>query len=711
LEVEIEDNRVVQILGDRNHPLTGGFTCTKGRHSGDLTTDPSRFLTAQRRRAGGGLEPMDTDQAIAEVGSSLRAIVERYGADAVGLWPGTQANCSTLGVRTVGALRRSLGTRKLFTPLTIDQAPKGVAAQRLGAWLGGVQRFEDSDVWMFVGYNPLVSMMGGWMWGFSPQNGVSRLREAKRRGMKIIVVDPRQTETAKFADLHLQLRPGTDALLFASLLHVVLRDGLEDRDFCTRFAEGGEQLRAAVREAAPEQVAARVGVDADAIVLAARWFATARRGMVSTGTGANMGAEANLVEHLAGCLNTVCGRWARAGDLVAAPPTLNAVERWTVDTVYTPNRPPAALGPPREGVVVHEAEQGWQSRVRGGTPLFFGELPAAMLPDEILEPGDDRLRALIVVGGNPAVALPDQERTVQALSKLDLLVSVEPYPTATARLSHYVLAPALQLERADHTAHKELTIGSPFAQYTPALLKPAPGVREDWEYVFALAHALDLELELFGRTFKPRDALPSSDELLAASVEGGRVSLDEVKRHAGGHLYDELPPMRVQPAEPGAGKFRLLPPDVAAELDAALSSRPSRRPFALVVRRAKEAMNSTGTRTPGLSRRSYNPCFVHPADLSRLALVGGDQVRITSDHGSMPAIVEPDRTLRPGVVAMTHHFGGLPDDDDGPDTGSNTGRLVSAFDGIQAFSGQPQTTAVPITIEPLAVAESPGAGG
>lgn len=692
LTLDVVDGRVERAQGDREHPLTAGFTCVKGRHIHHLHSDPSRFVTAQRRGGSGKLEPVDTDEAIAEVGAALRDILERHGPDAIGLFAGTYSHLIGLTRPALMAFWEALGSRKYFSTITLDQAAKRVTARRLGRWQGGLQRFADSDVWMFVGHNPLVSMLGRWQWGFPAQNGVRQLREAKARGMQVIVVDPRRTETAGHADIHLQLRPGTDAILLAGFLHVIFEEGLEDRDFCARHVDGLDALRAAVRDVTPAFAAARTDVPAEDIVAAARCFANARKGMISTGTGANMGRDANLVEHLAASLNVVCGRWARAGEPFYQTPVLGPAASTPREAVTPPDR--------------SWEREGWRSRVRGGTPLLDGEVPASMLPDEILDPGADRVRALIVVGGNPAAAIPDQQRTVDALSQLELLVSIEPYPNETAQLSHYVLPPALCLETAEHTGLKEAFFDVPFSQYTEAILDPPPGVREDWVYAFALARELELEIEVLGKTYAPGDPLPSSEELLAAATRNGRVSLDEIKRHPHGRLYDELPPLIVQPADDDGARFELLPGDVARELADGLGDvADDARPFRLIVRRMKGTCNTTGRRVPGFLKAPHNPCSLNPEDLAELGLADGDLVRVTSEHGSVAAVVQGDRTLRRGAVSLPHVFGDLPGNDDDPRVyGTNSGRLLSAVVDVQPVSGQPWMTAVPVSIEPLATA-------
>ena len=684
--VTVEDGRATKVVGDRDNPLTSGYTCPKGRRLGDFHHSPDRFLSSQQR-VGERLVPMAAADAISDTGTRLRQIIDRHGPDSVAVFIGTQTYTATLTYTFVTAWARALGTHKIFSTTTVDQSAKWVAAERLGTWMGGRQRFEDSDVWLLAGTNPLVSMQGGEVSGFPVHGGPRRLREARQQGLKLIVADPRRSDTARHADHHLALIPGTDAVLFAGLLHVILAEGLHDQEFCDQHANGLDALRGAVRDATPAVVAGVTGLRAEEIVAAARTFGSARRGMATSGTGANMGPWSNLVEHLLQALNVVCGRFPAAGDRAAGGPVLGGT-----------GAPRAQVQPPGRSF-----ERGFHSRI-GGYGTMLGQLPSAILPDEILEPGPDRVRALVVSGGNPAACLPDQVKAVRALSALDLLVTVDPYPSETARLAHYVIAPALSLERADHTRPYERWFSEPFAQYTEPLLPRPPGVVEDWEFFLGLAGAMGLTLRIGRRTFAPGDPAPTSEQLLASFAKQGRVGLDEVRAYPHGARFD-LPPVLVQPGDGQAGRFELCPPDVAAELAAALSGErlqaSAARPFRLVVRREKETINTLGRRLPGLPQTPYNPCHMHPDDAAKLPAHAGDTVEIVSDHGRLRAVLALDSTLRPGVLSMTHCYGDLPGHDDDPHAfGANPGRLLSLDHDTETINAMPRMTAVPVSVTP-----------
>jgi anaerobic selenocysteine-containing dehydrogenase len=691
LVVDVEDGRVVEVTGDKDHPLTQGFTCAKGRRIGDFHSDPERLLSSVRRRPDGTFEPIAALDAAGEVATRLQAIVDAHGPDAVGLFVGTQALTASLTYSFMAAWFRALGSRKRFATMTIDQSAKTVAAGRLGTWAGGRTRFADADVWMLVGTNPLVSMQGGELTGFPVHDGLRELAARRRRGMKLVVVDPRRTEVATHADLHVQLRPGTDAAFLAGIHHVLVRDGLVDHDFCDRWVLGLEELRAAVETATPDVVAQIAGVAPEQVVEAAHLFGRARRGMAKSGTGPDMGPWANLAEHLVQALNVVCGRFPREGDQPAGGGVLQRNQVYRAQAVsprrFWDHSPKSRLGP------------AWMP----------DELMSPLLPAEILTDGPDRIRALVVVGGNPAAAFPGQSRILEALEDLELLVTIDPYLTETSRLAHYVIAPALALERADDTRGYEHYSDLPFAQHTSAVLPMPPDVIDDWAFFFELAAAMGLTLRMGRREYAPGDPRPTDEELLAARADGGYVDYADVLGRPHGHVFaDVAAPVVEAPAADASGRFELLAPDVAEELASALAALaddpgPADRPFRLVVRRAKETMNSLGRRLPGLPRHPYNPCFAHPSDVEALGLAPGALVAITSAHGAIAAVLDADDTLRPGVLSMTHCFGGSPGLDDDPLAfGSNPTRLLSIDEDLQSINLMPLMSAVPVSVSPLA---------
>jgi len=684
LLVDVEDGRVTHVAGDPDHALTRGFTCTKGRHLGELHHAPDRFLTAQRNGPE-GLQPIPTDQAIDEVAAQLRTILDEHGPESIALFVGTQSYTASLTFSFAGAWLRAVGSHKRFSTMTIDQSAKWVASARLGSWAAGRERFEDSDVWMLVGTNPLVSMQGGDLTGFPVHDGLRRLAEARERGLQLIVVDPRRTEVAAHADLHLQLVPGTDVALFAALLRTILAEDLYDQEFCDQWVDGLDALRAAVEPITPEIASDITGVDRDLIVDAARMFGRAGRGMAKTGTGPDMGPHANVAEHLVQAMNVVCGRFPREGHRYAGTGVLGGRRNLRAQPI-----------PP-----MRTWERGFQSRTGVGT--LMGELPSPILPEEILEPGADRVRALVVCGGNPASAFPDQRRIIDALGALELLVTIDPFPSETAQLAHYVIAPTMSLERSDNTRGFEHIFSEPFAQHTGPILERPGDVIEDWEFFFELASRMGLLLNIGTRVWEPGSDRPTSEALLESFAQRAQVPYDAVRAEPHGAEFDVDPIIVGPPAPDATARFALLADDVAEELQSALEAlvrahaAPVARPLLLVVRRSKNVMNSLGRRVPIGS--PYNPCFVHPDDLAALAAVDGDLLVLTSDHGTITVVAAADATLRRGVVSITHCYGALPGDDDDPrQYGANPARLLSLTEHRQPISQMPWMSAVPVSV-------------
>lgn len=686
LLVDIDDGVVTKIIGDRDNALSRGFTCPKGRRGGDFHHGPQRLTTSLRRDDQGDLQPVDVASATAEIAERLGKIIDEHGVDAVAIFQGTQSTFATLSRPFLQSWIRALGSHKHFSTMTIDQSAKWIVPLRMGQYLGGGQRFEDADVWLLSGTNPMVSLNAGNFDGPLVNDPSARIRDARRRGLKLIVIDPRRTETAARADLHLQPLPGHDSLVFAGLLHVILSEGLHDAGFCEQYVDGLDDLRLAVGEVTPQVVERRTGIPAADLVTAARIFGGARRGMVSTGTGVCMGPHSNVAEHLAISLNVVCGRYLRAGEPVGLPAMLQPMIASRAD-VAPPDR---------------TWEEGFRSRV-GGVGRLLGQLPSGILPDEILEPGPDRVRAMIVVGGNPVSALPDTERATAAFRSLDLLVTIDPRLTETAQLADFVIAPTLEFERADHTVSMEAIFPIPFAQYAAPLLAPPPGVIEDWRFLFDLAAQLGLQLRFAGRDLDMTEP-PTSEDLLALLAERGRVPMAELR--AGSHgVTAEVAPVLVAPRSPtSSDRLQLLPDDVRIELEIALGTAEpdDAYPLRLAVRRMREVMNSLGRDVEGLPDHPYNPAFMHPSELAARGLAEGQLVEVSSAHGRLAAVVHADAKVRSGVVSMTHSWGGPVASSDPRSGGSNVNRLLSMTHRIEAINRMPLMSGVPVAVRSLA---------
>lgn len=404
--------------------------------------------------------------------------------DVLAVYPGN-GNLSNPINPVIGAMFiMAMGTfpQRFFSVHTIDQAGKVIAQALHGRWMAGPQPFATSETWIMVGTNPVISKQG------LSINPGQTVKQTVRQGMKLIVIDPRETESAAHAFLHLRPQPGQDPSLLAGLLRVILTEGLYDRDFVAANTVGLGALMAAVAPFTPEHVADVASVSASDVVLAARTFAAAKSGCVVTATGAHFPLHGTLSEYLALCLNTVCGRWVRAGEAHAQPHVL-------LPEVAIRAQPYAPFTP---------WDYSETSRINGLPKTVVGA-PTGTMPEEILTPGPGQVRALICSGSNPAVSLPDQNRAGRALGVLDLLVAIDVEMSNTARMADYVIPDRMSLETPGCTQFTEsmkyygIWTGGfevPYAMYAPATVAPPVGsdTIESWQFFYELAKKLGLQI-------------------------------------------------------------------------------------------------------------------------------------------------------------------------------------------------------------------------
>lgn len=686
---DVEDGRVTAVRGDPDDPVFGGYTCIKGRQLAEAHYAPERLLATQKRMPDGSWSAIDSDTALDEIAAQLRTIIDRHGPHAVAINAGSYAFQNSAGVATATAFAQGLGTRNIYTSVTLDQPAKVYTTMRYGYWEAGLQSFDTADVCFMIGNNPIVSHYApaGSLPPFSPSR---RLRDAKARGLKLIVADPRESDVARLADIHLPVLPGEDSAMLAGMIHVIIKEELYDRNFVGAHVDGFAELAEAVTRFTPEFAAKKSGLEAEQIISAAHMFATAQRGIAAAGTGSEMSGEGTLVAYLITALNIICARFCQEGELSSIP------------RVFTPVSPRRAqVGPP----VALFGEGFPRSRFRGLTHLGT-EMPCNVLADEILTPGEGQVRALINIGGNPVVAFPDQEKIARALDSLELLVSIDVMMAQTARRSHYVLAPKMCLERDDISSLSEWWYEVPYARYTRAIAAPpAPGLMDEYEMLWGLAKRLGFALPLAGGPC-PTDTLPDKAAFLDMVTAGclvppSQVLADSVDGAA--VIYADLHP-RVQPPDPASsGRFDLAAGDMPAALVATAATAIEARQgfdFLLVTRRTRSRFNSTGGHLRALrAKRTTNPAHIHPDDLVRLGVSDGDLVRIESAVGTIVSVAEASPAVRPGIVSIAHAYG---DVGSGPDSvreqGVSTNRLVRETEAYDPITGQSLQSAIPVNI-------------
>lgn len=702
--VTFEDDRPVKVTGDPKGAFEG-YTCPKGRALPEQYNDPRRLLASQKRQDDGTFTPIASEQAIDEIAARLRDIVTAHGPQSVAIYFGTGILSTFFGSTMTHFFLQALGSPMAFDAGTIDKPAEKIAPALHGSWHAGPQSFASSDTWMIVGANPVIAKSNG----VPTNNPAMRLKKAVNEGMKLILIDPRKTETSRRAAVHLQARPGEDPAILAGIIHIILAEQLYDHAFVKENAIGLDEMRAATAPFTPDYVAARADVPVEDLLAAARTFAGGKRGMVSCSTGASFSTHGNLTFYLGLCINTLCGRWGRAGDKVTYQNVLLPT--------YVPRAQPRAPYSPF-GAHVMQAS---------GLRQTAAGMPSAVLADEMLHDGPGRVRALICIGGNPMSAWPDQRRTEAAIENLDLMVQLDILMSATARKADYVIAVPMAFETPYASYMSEMVkyagpvrgMEMPWAQYSPALLDPPAGsdVVAEHAFLFQLAQRMGLQLH-WGNVYSagkfeehpPRtgtfdmDRVPSLDEMWELLTLDSRIPLEEVKKHPHGAVFDL--DVRVQDREPDcAAALQLADPLMMAEL-AAVHAEDSRVahsdfPFQLVCRRLNKYNNSQLITLPGHGAgKPYNPLYIHPDDLDALGLTDGLVARLRSRSGEALAIVETDPTLRRGVVALSHGFGGmgLAAEADPMIAGTNINLLIG-MDEADSITGLPRMSAIPVAIE------------
>jgi len=721
--MEIEDGKVKSLIGDKDNPAYHGYTCAKGRDLPNHLYHPGRLLRPQRRNDDGVFEETTVETAIRETAERLRAIVDAHGPESVALYSGTYALGPPVSMLT-DSFMHELGSPMSFGCGTIDQPGKIIAPSLHGRWRGGDVMFADAETWLFIGTNPVVSKLGG----LPTINPGWHLTRAIKRGIKLIVIDPRRTETAKKAKLHLQPRPGEDSTILAGMIRIVLEEGLHDKTFVEENTRGFELLRAHVAPFSPELVAERADIPPEDLIEATRIFASAATGGANAGTGPNMAPRGLLTEYLLACLLTLCGFRLREGDPIRNPGVL------------------VPRGPRRAQAIAPRPAWGFGPKLRhyGLTNTACG-LPTAALPDEMLLEGKGQVRALLCMGGNPMAAWPDQFKTQKALEGLDLLVVLDPKITQTGRLADYILPPKLvpEIPALSYDIEELEGLGPgwgypvPYAAYKEALIDSPEGsdLIEDWQFFYLLARELGFQLNaVSGRSridgdppmrTTPLDmkTMPTTDDLFEILTQDARIALSQVKQHAAGALF-EMEDAVVLPKEPDASGFLELGDSVMMEqLDRAardVVAGDASFPFRLVSRRQADTMNSQGRDQAKLSRdRPHNPAHMNPEDMQELAIQAGTLIAITSRRTTIYAYATPEDALRRGLVSMAHCYGIDVDDldpemkDGAPQpysTGGHTGALASAdLDYIEPFVGIPRMSAIPVHVTRAELFDDDGA--
>jgi anaerobic selenocysteine-containing dehydrogenase len=687
LTIEARAGRVASIRGDELDPFSQGHLCPKALALKDLHEDPDRLHTPLRR-VGTRWESVSWADALDEAAERLHRIQVRHGANAVAAYLGNPT------VHNVGAslfaplFLRALKTRSRYSATSVDQLPSQLAAH----WMLGHQLlFPVPDVdrtayFLMLGANPLASN-GSLM----TAPGIrARLDGLRHRGGKLVVVDPRRTETAERADEHHFIAPGTDALLLLGLVHVVLEQP-ERLGRLADFTDGLEALREVAARFPPERVAPATRIPAATIARLAQEFLAAPSAVAYGRVGTSTQPFGALCAWLITALNVVTGNLDRPGGAMFPAPA------------FDPRTLPRALG---AGPGSHGR---FHSRVRH-LPESGGELPVATLAEDMLTPGEGQLKGLVTIAGNPVLSTPNGRQLERALAGLDFMVSVDPYLNETTRHAHLLLPPPSPLERSQYDVVFHLLQVRNTARYAPPLFEAGPDARQDWQILAGLAQRLEARrgqrttwraltwaaLERFG----PEGVLELG---LRLGPRGGLFGLSLAKLRRAPHGLDLGP---LQPRLPAAlltpsRRLQLAPPPLLGDLPRleAYLTRPAPPPgtLQLINRRHLRDNNSWMHNVPQLMRGAPRcTLLMHPDDAGARGLAAGALARLRSRAGEVVVPVELSDRVMPGVVSLPHGYGhhrpGVRLTQAARHAGESVNDVtdeleVDALSGVAAFSG------------------------
>ena len=656
VEIRHRGSEIVSIRGDDADPFSRGHICPKALALKDVHEDPDR-LRRPVRREGDSWREISWDEALNETAERLLSIQRAHGSEAVASYFGNPQVHSYSGLMGGARLLRALRSRNRYSATSVDQLP-----HHLVSWLLyghqlmiPIPDLDRTQFLLVLGANPVVSN-GSLM---TAPDVAQRLKALRARGGRLVVVDPRRTETAALADTHLFVRPGSDALLLLALLQVIFAEGLAAPGRLADSLVGLEVLRTICDEWTPERVAGPTGIDAAHIRQLARDFAASPAAVCYGRMGVSTQAFGALSQWLIQLLNIVTGNLDREGGAMFTSPALDT------------RRSGVGFGTP--GSFAKR-----KTRVRG-LPEFSGEYPVAALAEEILTPGKDQIRGLVTAAGNPVLSTPNGSQLAAALPQLDFMVSIDFYINETTRHAHLILPPTFALERDHFDLVFHMLAIRNTVKYCEPLFPRQADQRHDWEICEALASRLEsldparrppALARLASRWLTPKRSIALGIRTgergagwnpLSAGLTLGRIAREP-------HGIDLGPLQRSLPQRLWSRDKRIdlvpaLLRDDLRRLAATFTDAPTDTPresdqMSLIGRRDLRTNNSwlhnSQRMVKGPPRCTLQ---IHPADAASRSLTDGAMAVVRSRTGTVRVPVEVTDALMPGVVSLPHGWG------------------------------------------------------
>ncbi len=638
LEIQVENNKAISIKGDKQDVLSHGHICPKAVALIDIHEDPDRLKHPMQKKEG-KWEQVSWEEAYEYAAAKLVGIQQAHGANAVGIYQGNPS-VHNLGTTLFSPdFVRSLKTTNRFSATSVDQLAHHLA----GTYMFGhpllvpVPDINRTKLWLIVGGNPLVSN-GSMMTAPGVHH---KLKDIQQRGGKVIVIDPRKTETAHKADQHIFIKPGTDFWLFAGIVSHLLHTDQVDLGHLTDVIESAQvdKIKGALAPFSLNMAAEKTGIPVSVIKELIHEFTTAESAVCYGRLGVSAAHNGSLCHWLINCMNILTGNFDQAGGAMFTNPA--------VDVRARKSRAPKFAR--------------WHSRVKG-LPEFNGELPSAAIADDILEPGEGQIKAMITSCGNPVLSVPNGKKLDEAFSSLDFMLCIDIYLNETTKHADLILPPATGLETPHYgIAFHNLAIHNT-AKYSEAAVEKEAGTKYDWEIFSELLEAYQkAKAAAEGEAAPESQSISLEDKLdMLLRFSPQQLSLEELKKHEHGIDLGAHIPMLPQVLKTDDQKIDLFPTIYEEGLKAVSTHDESEEahPFMMIGRRQLRSNNSWMHNLGRLMRgRDRCTMLIHPQDAESLSIAEGQMVQVSSKIASVRIAAEVTEDIMPGAISIPHGWG------------------------------------------------------
>lgn len=678
LEIKHQGKEIISIKGNKNDVLSRGHICPKAVALQDFYSDPDRLKTPVRKTAN-GWEYISWEEAIDEVAQKLNEIQKANGQNAVGTYLGNP-NAHKLGnALFMPLLLRALKTRNRFSASSVDQLPHHFASNYMFGHgnLLPVADIDHTQYMIIIGGNPMISN-GSMM---TCPDFPTRMKAIQKRGGKVVVIDPRKTETAKKADHHLFIKPGTDAYLLASMISVLVEKKKINLRHLESIIDGVEEVQNIALEFSPDNIQEITGILASDIYKMVEELTASSSGVVYSRMGASTQAFGGLCIWLTNVFNILSGNFDHRGGAMFTQPAYDLVK------LTSKKGRPSNYGK-------------YQSRVKG-LPYYNGEFPVATMADEILTPGEGQIKAMVTVAGNPLLSCPNTGKLKEAFESLDFYVAIDPYINETTRHADIILPGTVALEESQYDIPFNNLAVRNTVKYAPPLFEKEENQRHDWEILNLLAAKL-----------KGEEPLQLTPEMMLEmgwkAQEKKGISIEELLKNPNGIDLGPLQTCLTERMQTDDGRIRLAPAPMITDINRLHENLKNHQavtrsyPLLLIGRRLLRSHNTWCHNSYRLVK-GRNECtmLINPSDAEKYNITSGDIVKISSEVGTLQIEANITDQMMPGVISIPQGWGHSDEEANLSVANSKPGvniNLLTNGEAIDVLTGNAVLNGVPVSI-------------